>query len=154
MSEIHEVADAIVDALNAAPFATAGGQPVYVAKRVYAVRLSLATDVSNGPLVYVVPGADDASPLDRDGLEEELLVRVFVVAKVAGDTDISDPASNADLDPLVALCRQILHLFQPGDTAADAQWSGSTYAPLYDVRSLEKDGTFLGVLHFTFNQYP
>ncbi len=152
MSEIYQVADAVAAAINAAPFASAGGVPLFVARRVYAVRLGLAT--VERPMVFVVPRADDVSAPDRDGLEEDLHLTVFVLQAVDADVDAAEPASNAGLDPLLQLCRRVALLFGPGDQAAGTWWSGSLYAPMFDVQRLENDRLFLGVIHLTFKQLP
>ena len=153
MSEIHEVADAVTAKINDAAFAKGpDGQPLFTAVRTYAARASLAR--VDRPLVFVVPRADGLSVADRDGLEEDLVVMVVVLQKIDGDVDSADAAANELLDPLMTLCRQVARVYEPSDEAADAQFAESLYAPLYDPQRLEAERVFVGIVHFTFKQFP
>lgn len=149
MSEIYEVADAVKDALNAASFNI--GAVAFEAERVY-VALEELTALDS-LTVLVVPISDEVTQAARDLVTEDIAIRVGVIQHLPATAgDVTTPAANTAIDPLVQLCRQIALLYAPGTSAGDALWRRTVDKPIFDYARLSKDRVFFGQITFTFKQ--
>lgn len=142
-SSLDAIADGVVTKLNAAPLGA-------TAERVY---LPMEDLTALDTLHLLVTIADDEiSVLSRDDALEEITIHVGVLKHLPAGTVANRATGNAVIDPLVALCRQIALLYEPGDVSADAIWLKTSYSPVCDRDRLKTLRVFFGVIAITFRQ--
>lgn len=152
MSEIYEIADAVAAALNAAPFAASILPNVFTATRQYVPLIDIKSLAGTNLKVLVVPKSDDLELITRDSISDDVSIDVGIIKRLTTAADPTDPAANAEIDPLVKLCRQIAKLYLPSSKAGDAVWHMTKYAPIFDSERLRLDRTFVAVVTYTFEQ--
>lgn len=138
MSEIAQVADAVVAALNAASFS----QPV-TAERSYLPQFELAE--MDELHVTVVPKAVEVSIAARDMAAHDYKVDVAVQKRFqTGDA--------AELDPLLRLVEEIAgHFrFKRLEGYPDAAWVKTEHPALYAPEHMENFRQFTSVVTLTF----
>jgi len=137
-SELIQIADAVVAALNAATFAMP-----FTAERHYQPVFDLAE--MKDLHVSVVPRGKEVTQAARAMGTFDYKVDVAVQKKfVKGDA--------AELDPLVALAEEIAESFRakrlPG--MPDAAWVKTEHAPVYALEHMQELRQFTSVMTLTF----
>jgi hypothetical protein len=139
-SLIIQVADAVVEELNASEAATT---LPFKAVRHYRPEFELAE--LKTPRVSVVPRGINITPASRSQNSHEVEIDVAVQQRVqAGDTET--------LDALMNLVQTIADGLRLRRLAAvpEAMWIGTRNSPIYSPDHLETKGVFTSVLTMTF----
>jgi hypothetical protein len=150
MSEIYQIADAVVAAIQAATLPVTGLMP----QRIYMPREELEDlSPSAKPTVLVYPQLDGISLVARDTLNEDVTINVALIQALPAGTVPYTVAANAVIDPLVQLARSIaLTVFAPGSNAAGAGWVETKYPLVCNSDYLRTKTAFLAIIHFKFRQ--
>lgn len=138
MSLATDIADAVVDELNAGTFSQ-----TFLAERQYRPDFDLAEMKTLH--VTVVPKGIAVSGLSRSQNLFDVSVDVAVQKKVAAESD-------AELDPLMTLVEELAESFRLRRLSSlpSAVWLKTENVPVYAVEHLEQKKLFTSVLTFTF----
>ena len=133
MSNIADVAEAIVVALNAETFS-----PVFTATRDYEPTFDLQ---DKDLRVTVVPNGIAMSTLARNTNQDDIDIDIGVQKKVSGQ------ATNIEMDALIDLMEQIATFMRTAPRSyGNAQWVSATNIPIYSQEHLKDMRQFTSVL--------
>lgn len=147
MSEIAAVAQAVVDAINAA-----GSD---LSQSVTAERLwvpAFVLDELDDIGVKVVPRIYDRTNADRRSVAREIPIDVGIAVRLPEGVDPTKESANVVIDPIMQLVEEIADLFQPGELASTgAKWVRTEIPDQpYDVGKLANNRQFLSIVRVTF----
>lgn len=135
MSQIVDVAEAILVALNAETFS-----PVFTATRDYAPEF----DLQNKALrVTVVPSALPTGILSRSESQSDVRIDIGVQKKLSGSV------TNAEIDTLIGLVEQIAIFIRTERGFSTSRWIGTENDPIYSQEHMKDMHQFTSVLTVT-----
>ncbi len=147
MALVSDLADAVRDALNAAPGGTFA--EAFEAKRKWLPRVELAK-MGTALRVSVVPQADDRSVSSRTGIGRDIPIDIGVQKKLPPDTDPDSEAANAYIDPLVTLVESMATYLKPGQKLGNVVIVRTLVDPVCDREQLAQFGIFTSVVSVFF----
>lgn len=147
MSLAADIADAVRDALNAAPGGTFS--EAFEAKRKWLPRVELAK-MGTALRVSVVPQADDRNLSTRTTVGRDIPIDVGVQKKLPPDLDPDAESANVYIDPLVTLVEAMADYLKPGQTLGGVVIVRTLIDPVCDREQLAQFGIFTSVVSVFF----
>ena len=140
---VIEVADAIVEAINASPLVTESQGQLLPAQRFYRPQFDLSE--LKVVRISVVAKAITISGLARTSNQHDCAVDIAIQKKLTA-------ADATEIDPLLLLVQQVADLLRLSRLAAmpTALWTKTENAPLYALEHLENQRVFTSLLTLTY----
>ncbi len=142
MTTPNQVAEAVTQQLNAAPFSL----PFIAAQRKYLPKFNLPefADLQ----VTVVPKGLTTTGVSRGSCQHDFTVDVAVQRRVASEEPV-------EIDPLMEFVQELPERFQFRrlDFLPQAVWVKTEHQPIYSLEHLDELRLFTSVLTFTFRAF-
>lgn len=121
----------------------------FTARRVYVPMVDLA-DLATLTVLVVAKNFGIGGAETRGHVRDEFDVDVGVMQRLEGDP--TDPATNDEIDQLLAMVKEIAQFFRPGYRAGEteAYWTATSNDPIYDPDKLLREKVFQSVLTVSF----
>lgn len=144
MSVATDIAEAVKDALNAAPVETFSVE--FTARRKYLPRVELEA-MGDDLFVTVAVKSDDRALVSRGGnVARDVPVDVGVQKKLAAGTNPDLEDANPEIDALVTLVEEIADYLSPGKRLGNGVALRTTVDPIYSVDHLDQMSVFMSVV--------